>query len=159
MFTGFYTQSDLPGLVGPHEQCLNTPNRLAFLIAHDTPDPVIGEPPVLVRSYSNYGCVEFDPVWHHEQLVLKSFFKHWDLSGSQIEQALQKMNQQHQQFSQILKYCVSCGPVQLEVLFNHRNIIRSWISHGTRDECVAELLPIFELVTKFFAKTAKCENK
>jgi hypothetical protein len=146
--------TDLPQIVTCLDQDMSTPHQIAWLIQHDAPlvqDEMTK--PILVRSYSNYGYSsdKFDPIWHHEKQILKSFFKKWDVSRLQMKQSLCLFHNQRVSFCRIFEYLLGAPQSTLTVIFAHRHTIYKWFKHTLRpnDECIPELKFIFELVCKF----------
>jgi hypothetical protein len=147
--------TDLPKTVTSCDQDTSTPHKIAWLIQHDA--PIVEDDmtkPSLVRSYSNYGCRidQFDPIWEHEKQILKSLFKHWDVSRLQISQALQQFHHQKPSFCKILQYLLGTTQANITAIFTHRQTIVNWLEQTPRpnDECIPDLKSIFELVCKFF---------
>ena len=156
MLEDFYELTDLPITVTSLNQSDSTAHRLCWLIQHDAPLQINNEDtkPILTRTYSNYGYEqkEYDPMWQHEQIILESFFKKWDVSRLQLAQALKQFHNQKPSFCKLIQYLIGASQYNIAACFQHRNIISKWFQNGVKEfyEPIPDLIFIFELTCQFF---------
>ena len=130
----------------------NTFNKLEWLLLHYNEEPCLNDltKPKLARTFSTYGCLpnEYDPLWTEEFKVLKSFFKHWDLTENDITNLLPKIINRPA-FKDVLIYLAICD---LKILQLYQTSILSWFEKPVNeyDDRIPYLIDIFQLITTFF---------